>query len=72
MAFLLMGLGVGWSVLVGVVLIIALKGVENSVAIGQVSEPRNVQFVVAWASAVVFALPGIGIAIAGWRKRSGT
>lgn len=69
MWMLLMGGGAAWIAFVGWMLAIALDRADIVSGQGVIAEPETAQIVQATLSALIFALPGIGALIFGWRQR---
>ncbi len=64
--------GIVWAlgtVLLGVALLQRGLGAAEE---GAIAEPHRAQVVVAVMSIVIFGLPGVALAIAGWRRRPGS
>jgi fumarate reductase subunit D len=65
------GAGVGWVAFVGMMIVLSLAGIDETVEAGLAENPNDARVVIAVASSLIFAIPGFAFIVVGLKRRKG-
>jgi hypothetical protein len=63
--------GAVWVAFVGVMIVLSLSGVPETVEAGLAEDPNDARVVIAVGSSVIFAIPGFAFIVKGIKQRMG-